>query len=164
MTIDTAFTQERRLVYWNRFLGESPPLVGEIDRELLSFAREGNDEERQAFLLLRSCAQLAEEGSSATRKNLQAAVLYWFSQAGSEDPDAETSGAGRRKVTNLYEVLGCRWTWQQSAEAVGRNPKDYSAYRRIIDRLRAVYERMWSEQFGRALQRREGHGSDAIAV
>ena len=77
----------------------------EVEACLLPFARAVSEEKGGARCWVRAapygCAVLAQDGSYAMRRNLRAALRYWFSRVGTKDrpPDFALPGGPRRGWT-----------------------------------------------------------------
>ena len=50
---------------------------------------------------------------------------------------------------NLSQVIGKRMPWSECARAVGMNPDDHKAYRRLVERVAQEAGEHWREVFGR---------------
>ena len=138
--------QEKRTIYWNRLLRGVVVSCEEIDRVLLPFVRDASEEERLAFVILRSCVGLTATATDPMRRNLRAAIALWFSQSGSSSSrkTLPTSTDG----WDIHELVDSKLTWQEAALAFEGNPKDYSAYRRLLKLLQHTCELTWEEVFG----------------
>jgi hypothetical protein len=136
-----------RLGMWQRILRDEAVPVSEIDRELLPLARDGAEGEKMPYILLRACLAAAEEMTPAMRRNLRAALVYWFSQTGSP---VESGHREPADLGDLRSVVGQRLTWSDCARLFGINPDDYTAYRRLVDRLEEAVRAEWQAAFGSA--------------
>ena len=121
---------EARLVYWSRLLHGEFVTVEDLDREILPLVRGAGIEERKAYTLLRACIDLACCGSAVVRRNLQVAILYWFSNMGSNQ--AGSNGDASLAGMDLHRIIGMKLSWREAAAAFGANPNDYSAYHRLL--------------------------------
>ncbi len=145
-------TPDVRLAFWQQLLRGIMVSPEDIDRELLPLARAGTVEERRAYILLRAAVASFQEMTPAMQRNLKAAVIYWFSCVGSQVED------NVEEVLDIHElrtVVGRRLTWADSARLVGGNPDDYSAYKRLVDRLERAIREEWSRMFGEPIQLQE---------
>jgi hypothetical protein len=140
-------TADVRLGIWQRILRDEEVSLPEVDRDLLALARDGADGEKMSYILLRACLAASEEMTPAMRRNLKAALLHWFSHTGSpvDENQRSTIDTGELKT-----VVGRRLTWSDSARLVGGNPDDYTAYRRLVDRLQDAVHNEWKAAFGSA--------------
>jgi len=140
-------TADMRISFWQRLLVDESVSPSDVDEELLSLARVSSQEEKSAYVLLRAVVVAKQEMTDAMRRNLKAAILYWFSQTGTSEDDA-------REVivdpSRLETIIGRRLTWAECAKTVGGNPADYSAYTRLLDRLRSAIQAEWAHAFGAA--------------
>lgn len=100
-----------------------------------------------AFILLRSCATLAESMRASARYALRIVILYWFSNVG------ERRGAGRaplypkRSTFHLGEVVGTGLTWDEAVAVMGCRPIDFSAYLWLLEVVEAEAARQWAIAF-----------------
>jgi len=138
-------TQDVRLAFWQRLLREEPVSVEEVDCELKALVRDSAMTDRMAYVLLRACVKAVEAMTPAMKRNLRAALIHWFSLVGSPcDPERHESMDPRR----IRSVVGQRLTWADCAKLVGGNPEDYTAHRRLVDRLQEAVRAEWDEAFG----------------
>lgn len=142
---------EERLAFWARLLRGAPLDPLEIDREILPLVVDSSQQERMAFVLLRAAASLAESGSQATVRTLRIAIIYWFSNTSvslGEDGEREVDLSALR----LRDVVGLGLTWREAALAFGVNPRDYSAYQRLLQKLRMECANQWKAFFGESME------------
>ena len=137
---------ELRLALWHRLVVDGRLPIDDIDAALRVFAASSNDEEKRAFVLLRAAAKLSESGSDSLRRTLRGAILYWFSCAGSKNDPAPTDAIN---PSYLPSVIGRHLTWSECATFVGMNPDNYTAYRRLVEKLGSETEEQWHEVFGK---------------
>ena len=137
-------TQETRLVFWQRLLRDQPVATEDIDEQLLRLVRERDSEERRAFVLLRSCAQLMDGGTETMRRTLRGTLMYWFSHTGSGGDRDQTI----QDYTDLLTLIGRRLTWSECIRHVGGNPDAYSARSRLVEALQTSVRQQWAELFG----------------
>ena len=147
-------TADVRLAFWQQLLQEVAISTEDIDRELLPLARAGTVEERTAYVLLRAAVVAFHDMTPAMQRNLKAAVIHWFSSVGSP---AEDSFEELIDIHELRTIVGRRLTWADSTRLVGGNPNDYSAYRRLVDRLERAIREEWSRAFGELLPSQEAN-------
>ena len=139
-----------RLVYWSRLLRGEFVSIDDLDQDLLPMVRGAALEERKAYILLRACCELACVGSPSCRRNLRVAILYWFSNMGNG------SECGREDDTplaemDLHRVVGMKLSWREAAAAFGANPNDYSAYHRLLAKLKEACDDHWRKLYGPAM-------------
>ncbi len=104
-------------------------------------------EERKAYILLRACCELASTGSSACRRNLRVAILYWFSNMGNGCEHGEQDDTPLADK-DLHRVIGIKLSWREAAAAFGANPNDYSAYHRLLAKLKKTCDDNWKQLYG----------------
>ncbi len=143
--------REARLSFWARLLrGEVvDPLV--IDREILPLVIDASQEERIAFVLLRSAAAIAQDGSETTVRTLRIAIIYWFSNT-SVSPGKDEEREVDLSALRLRDIIGLGLTWREAALAFGVNPRDYSAYQRLLRKLRTECANQWETLFGESME------------
>ena len=147
--------RDTRVLLWAELLESGDLSTDEIDRELLQLARGSSTDEKEAFVLLRAAAQLFDSGSDALRRSLRIAIVYWFSQVGSLDEEAEPETLD---LANLSDLQGTHLTWSECARRLGGNPSDYSAYSRTIQKLKDEVLTQWNGLFGEGLPFGEAQG------
>jgi len=138
-------TADMRVAFWQRLLVDESISPEDVDDELLALAKASSQEEKSAYVLLRAVVVANQEMSDAMRRNLKAAILYWFSQTGTSVGDGGEVGAD---PSRLETVIGRQLAWADCARSVGGNPADYSAYTRLLDRLRHAIRAEWFRAFG----------------
>lgn len=143
--------REMRLVFWERILRGIPVDPIEIDREILPLVIDSSPMERMAFILLRAAATLASTGTVAVRRTLRIATVYWFSNTGVL-PAADEEAAIDLSSLSLHNVVGLGLTWREAALAFGVNPRDYSAYQRLLHRLKSECASQWKTLFGKSME------------
>ena len=141
---------ERQLVFWNRLLQGVSVSLEELDAELLSLSRAASRFARIRFVLLRSCASMAAGETDAMRRNLRVALLYWLSNwfdkvEGKRLKECESEG--QNSCLGFREFIGRQLSWREAAELLGANPDDYSAYARLLKKLKQEFNRQWKEFF-----------------
>jgi len=134
--------------------------VVDIDDGLRRLAADSGFQERIAYILLRSCAELLADGSESTRKHMQAALMHWF---GASNLSSLENSDSRRSadLDSVVDVAKRKLTWREAMERVGANPEDYSAKGRLLKRLRETCERTWAERFGESIGNPFRGGPDA---
>jgi len=80
------------------------------------------------------------------RRNLQAALRYWFSHSGTKDRP-EPFSAHSLRDTGVGSAVGLHLSWPEAMQSVGANPNDYSALSRVQSLLRARYVDEWEASF-----------------
>ena len=143
--------REMRLVFWERILRGIPVDPIDIDREILPLVIDSPPMERMAFILLRAAATLANTGTIAVRRTLRIAIIYWFSNTGvtaATDRQAEIDLSS----LSLRNVVGLGLTWREAALAFGVNPRDYSAYQRLLRKLKSECTSQWKTLFGESME------------
>ncbi|MBN1859612.1 hypothetical protein JW848_10500 [Candidatus Bipolaricaulota bacterium] len=143
----TRMCDEARLAYWSQLLRGESFTIEDLDREILPLVRGAGVDERKAYTLLRACCELASCGSSAVRRNLKVAILYWFSNMGNGEAPSE-SGDTPLAEMDLHRIIGMKLSWREAAAAFGANPNDYSAYHRLLSKLKERCDEHWRQQFG----------------
>lgn len=140
-------TRMERLRYWNRLFHGIPVSLGEMDGALRRHVRNAPYEEKRAFILLRTCVRLTQTARPAHVYALRIAILYWFSNARSSAAAAAPLNP-KRSAFHLAEAMGCRLTWDEAVEKMGRKPIDFSAYQWMLELLEEEYRAQWTEVFG----------------
>ena len=151
MTDLSAQCREARLVFWARLLRGAPVNPLEIDREILPLVIDSSPQERMAFILLRAAATIAKSGSEATVRTLRIAIIYWFSNT-SISPGMDGEREVDLSALRLRDVVGLGLTWREAALAFGVNPRDYSAYQRLLQKLRMECANQWKALFGESME------------
>jgi len=144
--------REARLTYWGMLLRGEPIDPLEIDREILPLVIDSSAAERMAFILVRAAAVLAKTGSKPTVRTLRIAIVYWFSNT-SVPPGVDGGREVDLSVLRLRDVIGLGLTWREAALAFGVNPRDYSAYQRLLQKLRVECANQWRAIFGEEMAR-----------
>lgn len=142
--------RELRLVFWERILRGIPIDPSEIDRDVLSLITDSSPREKMAFILLRAAAELARTGTPAIARTIRIAIVYWFSNTGSSseiDPDRQIDSSS----LSIRDVVGLGLSWREAALLFGANPRDYSAYQRLIQSLRKECVKQWETIFGESM-------------
>jgi len=140
---------EARLAYWSRLLRGEFVTVEDLDRDILPLVRGAGVHEQKAYTLLCACSDLASNGSPSVRRNLKVAILYWFSNMGNGVERAETDETPLAEM-DLHRIVGMKLTWREAAAAFGANPNDYSAYHRLLAKLKDRCDEHWRNRFGSA--------------
>ncbi len=143
--------REMRLVFWERILRGAPLDLIEIDREILPLVIDSPPMERMAFILLRAAATLADTGTVAVRRTLRIAIIYWFSNT-SVSPGKDEGREVDLFALRLRDIIGLGLTWREAALAFGVNPRDYSAYQRLLRKLRVECANQWEALFGESME------------
>jgi len=144
MTSDV--TTEERMVLWDRLVRGEEVDAMEIGDLIPRLAHDASDDERSACVLLLASVHVASRERRAMRRNLCAALRYWFSQSGSEDRPDNVDPDSLRNV-GLESIVGLRLRWPEAMRSVGANPNDYSALKRIEKRLREQCVIEWERLF-----------------
>ena len=144
MNLDSTI-QEARIRFWNRLLLGEPVRQEELDHELLAETQSCGDEARVALTLLRACVALQTEGSEATRRSLRTALYFWFSNSGSAMGEQAFCA---NDACDVLGLMGRALTWREAASLTGSNPNDYSAYKRLVAKLKDEYTRHSELLFG----------------
>lgn len=142
-----------RLALWDRLIRGEAVEQAEIDQMVTKLAHDTSPEERAGCALLLAAAKIAREGSKAMRRNLTAALRYWFSYSGSKNrPPALNICAvkkhSRWKDAGLIDFMGLYISWPEAMCSVGGNPKDYSALNKVKNELERKYVEEWKRVFG----------------
>ncbi len=135
-----------RLLLWNRLFHGVPVGSDELDLSILC-GDPSSPEERAAFVLLGSCAALADSSRQAVRCALRIAILYWFSNIGERRGEARAPLDPKRTAFHLGEAIGTGLTWEEAVAAMKRKPIDFSAYLSILELLEDEYVRRWVATF-----------------
>ncbi|MCD6136411.1 hypothetical protein J7J63_06870 [Candidatus Bipolaricaulota bacterium] len=147
----TAQARESRLAFWAALLRGAPVDPHEIDREILPLVIDSSQQERVAFILLRAAAAIGQSGSEATVRTLRIAIVYWFSNT-SVSPGDDVEREVDLSALQLRDIIGLGLTWREAALAFGVNPRDYSAYQRLLRKLRDECARQWEALFGEPME------------
>ena len=139
-----------RLVYWSHLLRGEFVSIDDLDQDLLPMVRGAAAEERKAYVLLRACCELAGVGSASCRRNLRVAILYWFSNMGNGSEYDKQDDTPLAEM-DLHRVVGMKLSWREAAAAFGANPNDYSAYHRLLAKLKQACDDHWRKLYGSAL-------------
>ena len=144
-------SREARLAFWGGLLRGAPVNLLDIDREILPLVIGASQEERIAFILLRAAAAIAQDGSEATVRTLRIAIIYWFSNT-SVSPGKDEEREVDLSALRLRDIIGLGLTWREAALAFGVNPRDYSAYQRLLRKLRTECASQWEALFGESME------------
>ncbi len=141
-----------RLALWDRLIRGEAVEQAEIDQMVTKLAHDTSPEERASCILLLAAAKIAREGSKAMRRNLIAALRYWFSYSGTKirPPDLSICNDkkhSRWKDAGLIDFMGLHISWSEAMCSVGGNPKDYSAFSKIKNTLKNEYKKEWGRVF-----------------
>lgn len=143
--MDPQLVREDRLTVWDRLLrGEEIP--SQELRFLQSVGRDIPDDEKPGVILLLAAVELMNSGTAAVRRNLTAALRYWFSHTGSKT-DKTLISPGRLKEGGLMEFLGLHLTWPEAARTA-KADGSYAALKRIEKKLQEECKRQWESIFG----------------
>jgi len=139
--------REDRLALWDRLVRGEPVALEDCGELVTQVSHDASPEERAGSILLLGSIRIAAEANRATRRNLRAALRYWFSHTGTKDRPPKLlprslSDAGLEQLVGLY------LSWPEAMESVGGNPKDYTALKRLESALRARCADEWRERFG----------------
>lgn len=145
--------QEDRLALWDRLIHGDAVEQAEIDQMVTKLAHDASPEERAACVLLLAVAKIAREGSRAMRRNLTAALRYWFSYSGTKNrpPGLNICNDKRRsrwRDAGLIDFMGLYISWSEAMCSVRGNPKDYSAFNKVKNELEKKYVEEWKRVFG----------------
>ncbi|MCD6495349.1 hypothetical protein J7K60_04760 [Candidatus Bipolaricaulota bacterium] len=143
--------REARLAFWAGLLRGVPVDPLEIDREILPLVVDSSQRERIAYILLRAAAAIAQNETAVTVRTLRIAIIYWFSNT------SVSSGKDREREVDLSalrlrDIIGLGLTWREAALAFGVNPRDYSAYQRLLRKLRTECAKQWKALFGEEME------------
>lgn len=139
--------REDRLALWDRLIHGENVAQTELDQLVTKLAHDAPGEDRASCMLLLATANIASQGSRAMRRNLIAALRYWFSHTGSKirPPDLDPRGL---KDVGLIELMGLYLSWPEAMLSAGGNPDDYTALKRVEKKLKEKYEEEWERVFG----------------
>lgn len=134
--------REDRLALWDRLIHGERVELKELDQLVTKLAHDASDEDRVSSVLLLAAAQIARVGRRAMRRNLVAALKYWFSHVGTKDRPSKVDS---RKIENcgLIDIMGLYLTWPEASGTV-----DYTALKRIEECLKEKYMKEWERLFG----------------
>jgi len=147
MAMNELLLREDRLSIWDRLIRGEPVSMEECDELVGRLASDACPEEKSACMLLLASVRVSNERSEAMRRNLRAALRYWFSHSGSKDrpePFDPTVLDG----TGLESALGLYLSWPEAMESVGRTTVDYTALNRITELLRTRCAEEWKDRLG----------------
>ena len=142
--------REDRLVFWDLLVRGNIVERGELDQFVTKLVHDASAEERVASILLIASSRIAIEESAAMRRNLVAALRYWFSRCGAEDRPTRLDFASLRKG-GLLDFMGLRLNWEEALRTVGRNSKksiDYPALKRLEKKLKEYFAKEWEQILG----------------
>lgn len=139
--------REDRLVVWDRLLRSGNVELEEVERLVTKLSRDTTEEEQLGSVLLLAVAKIATVERGATRRNLTAALRYWFSHTGTKDRPLTFVPRGLEDV-GLVDLMGLYLTWPEAMRSVGGNPNDYSALKRLEQELREHCAKEWERVFG----------------
>ena len=143
--MDPQLAREERLAIWDRLLrGEGVPR--EELRFLQSVGRGIPDDEKPGVILLMAAVELMNSGTAAVRRNLIAALRYWFSHTGSKLDKTQIQPEKLREG-GLMEFLGLHLTWPEAAGTMEADAS-YAALKRIEKKLQEECKRQWENVFG----------------
>lgn len=151
--------REDRLALWDRLIqGELIDQL-ELNQLVTKFVHAVPVEERIGCALLLAATNIASQESRAMRRNLVAALRYWFSHTGSKirPPDLDPYGL---KDAGLIELMGLYLSWPEAMLSVGGNPDDYTALKRVERKLKEKYEEEWDRVFGSSAPLTFAHGGE----
>ena len=139
--------REDRLAFWDRLIRGVQVPPAECDDLLTQLAVNADPEEQAGCILLLASVGIANEANRAMRRNLRAALKYWFSHTGTKE-SREAPGLHDVQEGGLESVIGLYLSWPEAMESVGGNPNDYSALKRLESLLRARCVEEWERRFG----------------
>jgi len=145
--MNASLLREDRLMIWDRLIrGERIPPAQ--SQEIVSrLAHDASSEEKAGSVLLLASVGLANEGSRAMRRNLRAALRYWFSHTGTKDRPEHLNPRDLQDA-GLDRVIGLYLNWPEAMKSVGGNGENYSALKQLERQLRARCADEWQRQFG----------------
>lgn len=139
--------REDRLAVWDRLVrGEHVPSE-DVSGFILRLSHDAPPEEKASCVLLLASLRIANEGRRAMRRNLRAALRYWFSHSGSNDRPVKLNPRDLQDA-GLERLVGLYLSWPEAMKSVRGNPEDYTALKRVEKQLRAQCAVEWQEQFG----------------
>lgn len=142
--------REDRLAFWDFLIQGETVEREELDLLVTKLVHDASEEERVASILLIASSRIAIEESAAMRRNLVAALRYWFSRCGAEDRPARLDFASLRNA-GLIDFMGLYLNWEEAMRTVGRNPKkriDYTALKRLEKKLKEHFVKEWERILG----------------
>jgi len=139
--------RDERLVLWDRLIRGERVSRSELGNIVSRLVHDASDSERAGSVLLFAAVRFIESARPSSRWRLQAALWYWFSQNGTSD---RPNGFRVKNLRDpgLADLSGLYLTWPEVMEAMGRNPKDYSALKRIETDLTSYVSEEWVTLFG----------------
>jgi len=158
--VNQELLREDRLAFWDRLIHGESVEFEELDQLVTKLAHDASDEDRINSVLLLAAAQIARVGRRAMRRNLVAALRYWFSHVGTKD---RPSKFDPRKIENcgLIDIMGLYLTWPEalaSVLAAKSRTADYTALKRIERCLEEEYMKEWERLFGSSAPYTTTHG------
>jgi len=153
--------REDRLSFWDRLIqgeGVKKPEVSSIVEKL---AHDAPSEERVGCIVLLAAARISEEGSKTMRRNLIAALRYWFSYSGTKSNSDDLKNLlteSKWRDMDLLTCMGLHLSWREAMHSVGGNGDDYTALKRLKDALRDTYSKEWQRTFGSPPPSNSAHG------
>lgn len=153
--------REDRLIFWDRLIQWEIVELKELDQLITKLAHDASAEEKASSVLLLAAALVARVERRAMRRNLVAALRYWFSHVGTKDRPPqlkECEDFYRLNSGGLLDFMGLYLSWSEAMCSVGANPNDYSALKRLEKRLKQAYEKEWERLFGSSVPPIITHG------
>jgi hypothetical protein len=147
MALIEVLSQETRLALWDRLIRGERVSTDEIVSSVAHLSRDESTPSRFGCVMLLAVAHLAQGMRTGSLWRIQGALWYWFSQGGHRDrPD----DFAPEDLVNpgLGDLAGLHLTWPEVMIAMGRNPKDYTALKRIEADLKKQYAMEWKGLFG----------------
>lgn len=142
--------REDRLCFWDLLIQGAQVTRSEVNETVSKFVHDASSEEKASCVLLLAAAKISEE-SNPMRRNLVAALRYWFSNVGTRNVSPEFKALLNKpkwRDMDLLTCMGLYLNWPQAACSVGGNPRDYTALTRLQNELRRRYFHEWEKLFG----------------
>jgi len=144
--------REDRLSFWDRLIrGEQVPSE-ECEELVTGLVHDASPEERIGCILLLASVGIASDGTKAMRRNLRAALRYWFSHTGTKDRPENLEPRDLLEA-GLEDVIGLYLNWPEAMGSVEGSKVDYTAKERIEKLLRARCAKEWQKRFGSSAPR-----------
>jgi len=150
MAVRASLWREERLAHWDLLLSAGTFCLADVETLVARSAREETGADRAACVLLLAAARLAHRGQVRGRRNLRAALRYWFSHTGTRDRPDELA-LDQLKVGGLLDFIGLYLTWPEALATVGvpmTGAINYMALKRAEQQLRKQCAAEWTRLFG----------------
>jgi hypothetical protein len=145
--------REDRLSFWDRLIRGVHVPPEECEGLLARLVHDDcPDENRIGCILLLASVGIASDGTKPMRRNLRAALRYWFSHTGTKDRPENLEPRDLLDA-GLEDVIGLYLNWPEAMGSVEGNKIDYTAKERIEKQIRARCAKEWKKRFGSSAPR-----------